>query len=153
MSEITRGATARRRAPGPALARFGWSVWEWLARPLHYRAVRHLHVAAEMRDRDRLRMLLAPNVSVVVDSGRGGPSGIRVVQGFDDASVVLEHGFARTADVLVDPRSVNSQAGLIITRGGSPIASIAVDFTGRLISMIWVRLEPAGRRHWNTVYA
>lgn len=151
MSEITRGATATGRMLGPAIARCGWSVWEWLARPLHYRAVHHLHVAAETHDRDRLRTLVAPTVSVVVDSGHGGPSGIRVVQGFEDASVVLEHGFARTADVLVDERSVNNQAGLIITRAGAPIASVVVDFTGRLITLIWVRLEPAGLRHWNTV--
>ena len=137
---------------GPALARFSWSVWEWLARPLHYRAVHQLHVAAETHDRDRLRSLLAPTVSVVVDSGTGDPAGVRVVQGFEDATVVLEHGFAEMAGVLVDERSVNSQAGLIITRSGAPIASVAVDFTGRLITMIWVRLDPVGRRHWNTIH-
>lgn len=151
MSEITQGGGLRQL--GPALAR-GWgSVWEWVVRPVHYRAVHSLHVAAESRDREQLRSLLAPTVSVVIDSGSGDASGVRVFQGIEDALVVLEHGFARTSDVLVIERPVNSQAGLIISRAGSPTAAVAVDFTGRLITMIWVRLEPAARRHWNTIYA
>ena len=151
MSAITHGAG--RRPVEPILARLGWAAWEWLARPLHYRAVHRLHVAAETGDRERLRAMLAPTVSVVVDSGRGDASGVRVVQGIEDASVLLEHGFARPEGVLVDERSVNGQAGLIVSRAGAPIASVAVDFTGRRISMVWVRLDPVHRRHWNSVYA
>lgn len=151
MSEITHGG--RLRLLGPALTRCWRSVWEWLTRPVHYRAVHALHVAAEARDRGQLRALLAPTVSVVIDSGSGDTSGVRVFQGVEDAQVVLEHGFARNTDVLVQERSVNSQAGLIISRAGTPTACIAVDFTGRLITMIWVRLEPPVLRHWNTIYA
>ena len=151
MTAIAQGT--RRRTLGPVLARCGWAAWEWLARPLRYRAVHQLHVAAETGDRDRLCALLAPTVSVVVDSGSGEASGVRVIQGVANATVVLEHGFARADGVLVDERSVNSQAGLVISRAGAPIASVAVDFTGRLVSMVWVRLDPVGRRHWNSVYA
>lgn len=151
MTAIAQGT--RRRTLGPALRKGGWAAWEWIARPLHYRAVHQLHVAAESGDTDRLRALLAPTVSVVVDSGSGEASGMRVIRGAANATVVLEHGFALADGVRVDERSVNSQAGLIISRAGSPVAAIAVDFTGRLVSMVWVRLEPAGRRHWNSVYA
>lgn len=151
MSAITR--RTGRRTIGPVLARIGWAAWEWLARPLHYRAVHQLHVAAETGDRGRLRAMLAPTVSVVVDSGGGGAPGVRVVQGIEDASALLEHGFARPDGASVDERSVNGQAGLIISRAGAPIAAVAVDFTGRHISMVWVRLDPVGRRHWNSVYA
>ena len=55
--------------------------------------------------------------------------------------------------MLVDERSVNNQAGLIISRAGAPIASVAVDFSGRQVSLVWVRLDPVGRRHWNSVFA
>jgi hypothetical protein len=151
MSAIASGTS--RPALGTALARFGWATWEWVARPLHYRAVHRLHVAAETGDRARLSALLAPTVSVVVDSGTGDASGVRVIQGVANASVVLEHGFARADGVLVDERSVNNQAGLIISRAGAPIASVAVDFSGRQVSMVWVRLDPVARRHWNSVYA
>jgi hypothetical protein len=151
MSEITRGDD--RRSFRPVLARCWWLLWEWLAGPLHYRAVRRLYAAAESGDRDRLQALVAPDVSVVVDSGSGEPSGVRVVRGFEDAQFVLEHGFARRADDLVEERSVNGQAGLIISRAGIPTACIAVDFTGRLVTVIWIRLEPAALRHWNTVHA
>ena len=151
MSAITHGAGGW--PAGPVLARLGWAAWEWLARPVHYRAVRLLRVAAETGDRERLRAMLAPTVSVVVDSGRGDASGVRVIHGIEDASVLLEHGFAHVEDVSVDERSVNGQAGLIVSRAGAPIASVAVDFTGRWISMVWVRLDPVGRRHWNSVYA
>jgi hypothetical protein len=30
---------------------------------------------------------------------------------------------------------------------------VAVDFTGHLVSVVWVKLRPAGLRNWNTVYA
>ncbi|MDR6969765.1 hypothetical protein [Leifsonia shinshuensis] len=136
-----------------AIVHCWWSTWEWLARPVRYRAVRALHVAAETKDRDRLRSLLTPNVSVVVDSGRGDPSGVRVVHGISDAAVMLELGFARKHGIQVTERSVNNQAGLIISRAGAPIASVAVDFTGRLVSVVWVRLDPVEQRHWNSVYA
>jgi hypothetical protein len=151
MSAIAQGTS--RPALRTALARFGWATWEWFARPFRYRAVHQLHVAAETRDTERLRALLAPTVAVVVDSGTGDASGVRVILGVANAMVVLEHGFARADGVLVDERSVNNQAGLIISRAGSPIASVAVDFTGSLVSTVWVRLDPAGRRHWNSVYA
>lgn len=151
MSAIAQGTS--RPALRPALARIGWATWEWLARPLHYRTVHRLHVAAETGDRARLSALLSPTVSVVVDSGTGDASGVRVIQGVANATVVLEHGFARAEGVLVDERSVNNQAGLIISRAGAPIASVAVDLSGRQVSLVWVRLDPVGRRHWNSVFA
>jgi RNA polymerase sigma-70 factor (ECF subfamily) len=145
MTAIAHGT--RRRTLGPALRRGGWAAWEWLARPVHYRSVHRLHTAAEAGDTERLRSLLAPTVAVVVDSGSGDPSGVRVIQGVANAAVVLEHGFARVDGVLVDARSVNSQAGLIISRAGRPIASVAVDFTGHLVSMVWV---PDKLRSWSS---
>lgn len=156
MSENTLGMPTRTPEPVAVRAvaeRWGWALWEWLASPLHYRAVHQLRVAAENGDRERLRSLLAPTVSLVVVSLRGDSSGIRVVQGIEDATAALEHGFASSEGTFVDERSVNSQAGLVITRAGVTVASIAVDFTGRVITTIWVRLDPVGRRHWNTVYA
>jgi RNA polymerase sigma-70 factor (ECF subfamily) len=129
-----------------------WSAWEWLIRPLHYRAVRRLRTAAEAGDLDRIRTLLDPTISVVVESG-GDDSVVRVVQGVHDAAALLAHGFAPHDDVRVEERSVNSQAGLMMLRSGRPIASVAVDFTGHLVSVVWVKLRPAGLRNWNTVYA
>jgi hypothetical protein len=133
-------------------SRWGSALWEWVSRPWHYRGVGHLNSAARAGDVERLRSLLAPTVAVVVAAG-DDPAAVRVIHGSDDAAVLLAHGFAPKGDLVVEERSVNSQAGLMMSRSGSPIATIAVDFTGRLISLVWVRLDPAALRHWNTVYA
>ena len=150
MSEISGTGSVRALGLARVVPRFGWTLWEWVVCPWHYRGVSHFHSAARAGDLERLRSLLAPTVAVVVAAGDDTAS-LRVIHGSDDAAVLLAHGFAPKGDVVVEERSVNNQAGLMMTRSGSPIATIAVDFTGRLISLVWVRLEPAALRHWNTV--
>lgn len=144
MSDIAR----YRRSVG----RGARSAWEWVALPWHHSAVHRLRSAVEAGDPERLRALLAPTVAVVVDSGQED-RGARVVHGTHDAVALLAHGFASQDGILVQERAVNSQAGLMLVRSGRPIASVAVDFTGRLVSLVWVRLDPAALRHGNTVFA
>jgi hypothetical protein len=51
----------------------------------------------------------------------------------------------------VTERAINGQAGLTLSRGGEVTAAINVDFSGRLISMVWIQLQPELVRRWNTV--
>lgn len=127
------------------------AVWKWLARPTHYRAVRNFRIATERRDAAQLVSLLDPGVSVVVDSGETDPQTIRVVSGAYDAIPLLIHGLGAQPGLKVAERSINGQAGLTLSRGGEITAAMTVDFTGRLISLVWIQLQPEMMRHWNKV--
>jgi hypothetical protein len=130
----------------------GWTAaWEWLARPNHVRAVRQFREAAESGDIDGLAALLDPEVSVVVDSGDTEHPTIRVVTGALDSATLLVHGMKRRPGLVIAERSVNSQAGLMLTRSGEAVAAMTVDFTGSRVSLVWIRLHPAQLRHWNRV--
>ncbi|WP_448002524.1 hypothetical protein [Agromyces bauzanensis] len=122
-----------------------------IARPLHHRAVHEFRDAAEHGDAERLASLLDPGVAVVVDTGDREHPAIRVVRGIHDALVLLMHGMAAKPGLVIDERSVNAQAGLILNRDDEPIAAMTVDFTRGLISMVWIRLRPEKLRHWNEV--
>ncbi len=124
-------------------------VWEWIARPLHYRAVRELRVAAETGDERRLEELLDPHVAVVVESRDPGGSGARVAEGVGNAIPLLVHGMGARADRSIEERSVNGQAGLLLRRNGEADALVSVDFTGSRVSVVWVRLHPEVLRHGN----
>lgn len=122
-----------------------------ITRPLHHRAVHEFREAAEHGDAAHLASLLVPGVAVVVDSGDREHPAIRVVRGIHDALVLLLHGMAAKPGLVIDERSVNAQAGLILNRHDEPIAAMTLDFTGGLISVVWIRLRPEKLRHWNEV--
>jgi hypothetical protein len=74
-----------------------------------------------------------------------------VVRGSRDVVAVLQHGMTTPQGVIAEERSVNGQAGIVITSGERASAVLTVDFTGRLVSLIWVRLHPDLLKHWNRV--
>lgn len=111
------------------------------------RTVGALRAAASARDLRRLRELLAPDVAVVVDAGEPGRAKVRVVRGPDDAALLLTHALAARDGLEVAEHRVNDRPGLVVSRGGRPTAAIAVDLAGRLVSVVWVRLDPAPLRH------
>ncbi len=119
-----------------------------LMRPLHHRAVHEFRDAAENGDADRLTSLLDPEVAVVVDRGDRQHPAIRVVRGAYEAVALLMHGMAPKPGVVIEERAVNAQAGLMLNRGNRTIAAMTVDFTGGLISVVWIRLHPEQLRHW-----
>ena len=126
------------RAGNPSL----WqTVWEWLARPAHFKAVHGFSTAAQSGDEARLAALLDPEVAVVVEAGEAAHPTIKVVKGVYEAVALLRHGMAPRPGVTVSERPVGSQAGLVLTRGGAPTASVTVDFTGRLVSVVWIKLH------------
>ncbi|KQP01895.1 hypothetical protein [Leifsonia sp. Leaf264] len=149
MMTLTSKQQIRNDAAGTSRA---WpTMWEWLARPMHYRAVRRFRLAAEHADAADLAALLDPGITVVVDSGETTPPTIRVVRGTDDAVALLRHGMRSRDGLVIVERSVNGQAGLVLSRDGTATAAMTVDFAGELISMVWIRLHPETQRHWNTV--
>lgn len=123
-------------------------VREWLFRPNHYRSVHELRMAAERGDEAQLAALLDPAVAVVVEGGEAAHPLVHVVRGAYEATAVLRHGMAPRAGVVVDERRVDGQAGLVLKRAGATTAAITIDFTGRLVSVVWVRLDPQNQGAW-----
>ncbi|QEO13699.1 hypothetical protein FLP10_04130 [Agromyces intestinalis] len=118
---------------------------------MRYHAVHEFRVAAEHGDVGRLEAALDPEVAVVVESREPGRSRARVVKGVRDAITVLVHGMAARAGRRIVERSVNGQAGLLVTQDGEATALVNVDFTGSRVSVVWIRVRPDLLRHWNRV--
>ncbi|MGO4301545.1 hypothetical protein [Leifsonia sp. RAF41] len=129
------------------------STTAWLPSllPHRRRTVGELRAAASARDLRRLRALLDPDVSVVVDAGEPDRATVRVVHGVEDASLLLAHGLGAQRGLQVSERPVNGSPGLLLSKDGRTTASIAVDLTGRLVSVVWVRLNPVALRRGNAV--
>lgn len=135
--------TRNARDTGPWAA-----MWEWIARPMHYSAVRALRTAAQSGSTPRLSPLLHPHISVAVTSADPVNPTTVVARGTRDAVPLLLYGLAPRPGVLVAERSVNGQAGLVMSLEDEVVAMIIVDFTGRLVSLVWVKLRPEHAHHW-----
>ncbi|MDN4616306.1 hypothetical protein P5G50_17800 [Leifsonia sp. F6_8S_P_1B] len=146
MRKSDSGTTTR-----PASGRHPAGLRRHFAFGLRHATVHGLGEAGAAGDLDRLRSLLHPGVAVVVDRGEPDGSEVRVVRGPYDAAEVLAHGLAAGPGVVVQERAVNSRPGLMVVDSGTPVAALAVDFTGALISLVWVRMHPAPLRHGVTV--
>lgn len=121
----------------------------WLTRPIHHRIVHELRAACERGDIARLTSLLQPDIAVVVDAGDDSHPTIRMVRGMSDAVPLLLHGMGSGAHVDIEERTVNGQAGLLLHRGDATIAAVGIDVTSRLISAVWILLNPEPLRHGN----
>lgn len=127
------------------------TAWRPSVLPRRRRTVGELRAAASARDLRRLRTLLDPDVSVVVDAGEPDRKAVRVVRGVEDASLLLAHGLGAQTGLQVTERPVNGSPGLLLSQDGRTTAAVAVDLTGRLISVVWVRLNPVALRRGNAV--
>jgi hypothetical protein len=111
--------------------------WAWRGRR---RSVHALRAALERRDASLLESLLGPHVAVVVESGAEEAPTIRMVRGAYDAVPLLVHGLASRPGLTIAEREVDGQAGLVIRGGGAEPIAVTVDFTGRAIAALWIRL-------------
>lgn len=126
-------------------------VWKWLTRPIHYRGVHQFRLAAERRDFVGLEALLHPDVAVAVASDDRQHPTVRVVRGRHDAIALLLHGIGHAPGSALAEGTINGQAGLTLSQNGAVAAAMIIDFTGGLVSGIWVRLRPEMVRRWNSV--
>jgi|GEM_PF-1057506 len=150
MAEIL-GTAHAMRTTAAATASPWQRGWEWLTRPVHYRRVRRLRLAAEARDVAQLQTLLSPDVAVVVESREPGAVAPRVIAGRGAGATALVHGMSARRGRRVVGRSVNGQAGLLVSDAGVPSALMSIDFTGALVSVVWIRVCPEVMRRWNRV--
>jgi RNA polymerase sigma-70 factor (ECF subfamily) len=141
----------RVRPAGPTAAKQPIAPWRRILRPIHARAVHRFRTAAESADVSKLRSLLAPDVAVVIDAGDVEHPTIRVIAGIQDAVTMLLHGMAGRPGLSIDERAVNGQAGLTLNHFDEEFATITIDFTARLVGVVWIRLHPETLRHWKHV--
>lgn len=141
----------RIRTDGPSTAQNRVAPLRRILRPIHTRAVHRFRTAAESADAHRLGSLLAPDVAVVIDAGDVEHPTIRVIAGIQDAVTMLLHGMAGRPGLSIDERAVNGQAGLTLNHNDQEFATITIDFTARLIGVVWIRLHPETLRHWKHV--
>ncbi|MFF9564724.1 hypothetical protein ACF1AJ_15370 [Leifsonia sp. NPDC014704] len=113
--------------------------------------VSELRAATAARDARRVRRLLDPDVAVVVDAGEGDRAKVRVVRGVEDAALLLAYGLGDRQGREVVERPVNGRPGLLLQRDGKPTATIAVDVTAGMVSVVWVRLDGTVLRRGNAV--
>jgi hypothetical protein len=126
-------------------------IWDWLSRPTRHRAIRLFRSAIQTGDAGQLGRLLDTRVAVVVEAGDQGRLDRKVVVGAYEASALLLHGMGGRTGVSIDIRSINGQAGFMVRDRGRAAAAVAVDFTGRRVTLVWIRLRPYVLRHWNRV--
>lgn len=126
-----------------------WQGIRWLFRP-HGQAVHRLRMTLERRDAAQLAQLLDPDVAVVLHVGEAESRVIKWVSGIRDAVALVTSEVAKPG-VTITERSVNGQAGLLLSGARHESALVAVDYTFGLISMIWIRLNPVVLRHGNAV--
>ena len=62
------------------------------------------------------------------------------VRGAYDAVPLLMHGLASRPGLAIAEREVDGQAGLVVRGSGAAPIAVTVDFTGRLIATLWIRL-------------
>jgi len=73
------------------------------------------------------------------------------VRGVEDAALLLAYGLGDRSGREVVERPVNGRPGLLLRRDGQPTATIAVDVTAGMISVVWVRLGATVLRRGNAV--
>lgn len=125
------------------LRKMALSGYDWFRGPLRARDVRALHEAITDHDSDRLKALLSPTVTLVVDAGIPDRPTKQVVKGRSDTSTALISGMAPRPGGTVRVAPVNGQPGLILARDGRDTAVISLDFAGSFATLIWIRLNPA----------
>ncbi len=114
---------------------------------LHFRTVDALRTALVESDTKRIGTLLQQSVALIVDSRWQADGDPRVVRGHRAVVGALLHGTHSEEAISLDVRSVNGQAGLVLSSPGATIAVMCVDVTAGLVSSVWVRLQPEKLRH------
>lgn len=123
----------------------------WLRRRRHDAAdvgtVEALASALCSLDEDAIRLLLHPEVAVVIDSGGHVPTGLMPVTGPDAVAAELRALVSR--GTIVGTASINGVPGLTLVREGRVVAALTAEMRSRLLSNVWVVCNPDKLRHWN----
>jgi hypothetical protein len=114
--------------------------------------VLELLAACQSLDQLRVRPLLHPDVTVLVDRGVavGAPDAAEsTVHGVDPAARRLVRLFADAPHAFAFEHPVNGRTGLVITEAGRVIGVLSAEVGERSISHVWIVLNPDKLQGWN----
>jgi hypothetical protein len=109
--------------------------------------VRRLAAACRAGDVEAIGAVLSPGAVAVCDSGGRVPAPVRPLRGAGEVTWLLRTLLPET-DLAV--QSVNGRAGLVLRRSGRALAVIAVTCDQDHVAALWVVLNPAKLRGWNS---
>lgn len=118
----------------------------------HRSVVRELRIAAEEGDPAKVAAVLDPRVVMLIDGGGVVPADPRPFVGPTDVArkicEVLENDPA-----VITEREVNGQRGLALLRRGRVTSVVGIEVRKRMVTDLWVVINPDKLRDWNIVPA
>lgn len=118
-------------------------------RTAHDRLVGVLHRATRDGDRDAVRALLDPRVTMWVDAAGSADATPGVVEGVDETARALSRVLRHGPGVEVEVCSVNGVAGLTVRHEGTVTGVVSVSAASGRVTKVWVVLSPGKLRGWN----
>jgi RNA polymerase sigma-70 factor, ECF subfamily len=113
------------------------------------RVVRAFRIACQAGNRVGLAATLAPDVTVVTDSGGKVRIARHVVRGVDHVSRFLVTLLARQRAIGVSEHAINGQTGLVFRRNQQVAAVISLNIHRDRVRDVWIVLNPDKLRRWN----
>jgi len=118
-------------------------------RAAHDRVVEALLRATATGDRDVVRGLLDPTVTLWVDAAGSTAATPGVVEGVDETALALCRVLRPGPGVEVAARSVNGVAGLVVRQDGVVTGVVSVAVRSGRVAEAWVVLSPSKLERWN----
>lgn len=115
----------------------------------HDRLVGLLHRASLDADRDAVRALLDPRVTMWVDAAGSADATPGVVEGVDETARALCRVLRAGPGVQVAVCSVNGVAGLSVRHDGVVTGVVSLSVRAGRVVKAWVVLSPAKLEGWN----
>jgi len=118
-------------------------------RAAHDRVVEALLRATAAGDRDAVRGLLDPTVTLWVDAAGSAAATPGMVEGVDETARALCRVLRPGPGVEVAARSVNGVAGLVVRHEGVVTGVVSVAVRSGRVAEAWVVLSPSKLERWN----
>jgi len=113
----------------------------------HRAAVHELRLASESGERARLEAVLDRRVVMLIDGGGIVPADPRPFRGPADVAMKICEVLDSDPATITE-REVNGQRGLVLLRRGRVTSVVSVKVRRRLVTDLWVVLNPEKLRHW-----
>ncbi len=111
--------------------------------------VRALRIACQAVDRDRVRDLLEPDVTAVVDGGGNVAAPPCPVTGAADVTDYLLGLIGDHPNLLLAEQSVNGRTGIVLSSGERVIGIVSVGIRLDRIAELLIVVNPEKLRAWN----
>ena len=115
----------------------------------HRAIVLELLAGCETGDEERIKAVLHPEITIVIDGGGKVDAAETPVQGIDQVARLLTQHFTGACETTASERSVNGHAGLVFRQAERVVAVLSANLKSGQIVDLWVVVNPDKLRHWN----